>query len=338
MNGLCPRRRLIALALAVVPLGSASGALAQFICDVDPWSQTANSGFGAGPGEVRGFAVTPQNVPDECLVEGVSYLNGVIVNVTQQGGSSTMPIDHVEILESSFNGPPTFTRLTYGPGGNIDNVPSFPAFVEERIPTAPATWTWDLDDDGTLDSFAAPTVFAEGDATPGQFFAYSTNGGPVPCHTGLEGAPINEPCTDGNPNFRSMGVGVAVAAGFATIEGIPPAPLFFRTNNPDADIGSVFDHEWGHEMDASAPDAIDVIRIFDEFGGVICSSPNVPPQSTRSCVLTPAQIQQFLDGKLEVEFDEDDNLVRFEIVPANMFIFADGFESGDTSAWSNTVP
>lgn len=325
----------IVLALVLAP---ACGAHAQFICDLDPWNESPDSAFGAGAGEVRGFAVTSQNVPDECLVSGVSYLNGVIINATQQGGSSTMPIEFVEIQESSLNGPPGPDVLTSGPGGNLTNVPPFPAFVTGRMSTRPTTWAWDLDDDGTLDSYAAGTAFLDGNNTPGQFFPISTNGPVVPCHTGLQGMRIDEPCVNGNPDFRSIGLGVETAAGLA-VGVVLGVPLELRTNNPEAAGDFFLDIIWDQSSFAGAPPAaIDALRVFDGTGGQICEFPNVPPGSPRSCLLTPTQIQQFLEGELDVEFDEDDQITRAGIIPANDFIFADGFESGDTTSWSNTVP
>lgn len=336
----CPSTRPLAAAFAVALVASATVTYAQFVCDVDPWSQTANSGFGAGPGEIRGFAVTPQSVPAECLVDNNSVFTGVVVNATQQGGASTMPIERIDILDSGFNGPPGSIVISSGPGGTVQNVPTFPAFVESRLPTNPVGWDWDLDDDGSIDNWVAPTVYLDGDATPGQFLPFSTNGGVVPCNTGLDGSPINEPCSDGDPNFRSMGIGVETAAGFSPINGLGTAPpLFLRTTNPDAAPDNEIDFLWdfGDGL-GTLPSAIETIRLFDDGDTMICERQNVAPGQVRSCLLTPAQIQQFLEGKLEVEFDENDNIVRFEIVPANQFIFADGFESGDTSSWSNTVP
>lgn len=43
----------------------------------------------------------------------------------------------------------------------------------------------------------------------------------------------------------------------------------------------------------------------------------------------------FYDTPLTIEREE---LVRREIVPVHSELFADGFESGDLSAWSSTVP
>ena len=209
-----------------------------------------------------------------------------------------------------------------------------------RLPTDVAVWDWDLDDNGSLDNYVGPTVYADGDSTGGQFFPFSTIGGVVPCHTGLDGSPINEPCSNGDPNFRSMGIGLEAAAGFAEITGLGTAPpLQFRTNNPDMDPADDLDFLWDAGV-GTGPMIIDIdlMRIFDAAGGEICQRQNVAPGQSQSCLLTPAEIQQFLDGKLEVQFDENGNTARFDIVPADMFIFADGFESGDTSSWSNTVP
>lgn len=303
-------------------------------------SQPANSGFGAGPGEVRGFAVTPQSVPAECLADNNSWLTGVIINASQQGGASNMPIERVEILDSSFNGPPGSTVIASGPGGTIAGVPPFPAFVEDRLPIDVTSWDWDLDDNGQHDNWLALVAILDGDATPGQFLPFSTNGGPVPCHTGLDGSPIDEPCTNGDPNFRSMGIGVEIAAGIAQITGLGAAPpLQVRTNNPDVDPASDLDFIWDEGVGSGTPVLdIDLMKIFDEPGALICSFPNVPPRSSRSCHLTPAQIEQFHFGELELELVDNSNVVRSEIFPANLFIFADGFESGDTSSWSTTVP
>ena len=215
MRVACPRTRPLFAAIFAVWLASAAITQAQFVCDVDPWSQMANSAFGAGPGEIRGFAVTPQSVPAECLVDNNSFLTGVIINASQQGGASTMPIERVDILASSFTGPPSSAEIASGRPGIIEDVPPFPSFVLSRLPTNVAGWDWDLDDNGSLDNWVAPTAYLDGDATPGQFIPFSTNGGMVPCHTGLDGAPIDEPCSDGDPNFRSMGIGIETAAGFA---------------------------------------------------------------------------------------------------------------------------
>ena len=63
-----------------------------------------------------------------------------------------------------------------------------------------------------------------------------------------------------------------------------------------------------------------------------------PRGATGSVQLTQSQVEEWQKGELYVRFKHKADLDMENIAPADPELFTDGFESGDTSAWSNTVP
>jgi len=302
-----------------------------FPCDLENWDGTPDSGFGAGPGEIRAFATTLQVIPQECMSGGVSWVNGVIVNATRTGVSPTMPIELVEIRVNPVNDPPSLNVVSTGPGRNIPNVAVFPTSTRQIFPVEPKTFVFDADDNGTVDEYVAGVVYIDGDSTPDQFVSTSRTGPIVPCFTGLEGQPIDEPCSNGDPLLHGMGLGMQTAAGFARIEDIGGTSVSVRTNNPQIDPL--------RNLDILIDAALDELSIMDGPGGpTICTFLNVPAGALSVCPLTAAQAERWRNAQAFIEWISTSAYGEERIIPADHFISADGFESGDTSRWSSTVP
>lgn len=322
---------LIVVCWFVAPPAAAQG----FTCDIEPWDQTPDSGFGAGPGEIRGFATVPQNIPPECISNGVSWVNGVIVNATRTAGSTTMPINNVEVRVVPVNDPPSVDVWATGPGGDVPNVPVFPAYVRQPFPVEIGIYAWDPDGNLVVDDHLAGVVYANGDQTAGQFIPYSQTGNAVDCYTGELGQPIDEPCSNGDPLMRGMGIGLEIAAGHASFEDIGGTSVFVRTNNPLEDGSRELDVHV-RESETLFPIKIEVVDAVD--GPTICTFPDVPPEGVRVCPLTETQAQHWEDGGLSIKLTILNDSDEEPIVPADHYIFADGFEKGDTSTWPVVLP
>jgi len=212
---------------------------------------------------------------------------------------------------------------------SVNAIPVFPSSAVFEVPLVPSghpnpgnilmgdTFFIDVAIDG-----ANQGVFVTADQTgpPGE----------TPCFTGLDGALPTDPCTSGNPNLNAAGLGVNTYTFYsrytsgAQVMGREPLASTWgaRYLAPIGGGGRVTD-----------------LRLREGLGGpVVCEFFNIPDDFAFSCPVTPAQSARLVSGGMFVELNNGGPAQVTRLHSALAFVSTDGFESGDTSAWSSTSP
>jgi len=302
-------------------------------CTIIPW-QTVDGGMGAEAGVVREFA-SRISMPPGCLRGGRVWVPRIHLGLTRTAaGASDMDV-RVSIR------PPQPPGLgPGGPGGSrtdpaahtLPNVPVFPMGTTYEVATGPNS-NQNINDIIWTDDFFI-SVDMDGDKTANQFLV-ADQMGPVDqnCFTAIDGATPADPCTTGNPNLSAAALG---ATGYtfygryphsgAEVDGREPLATIWGARYLGAFPGTTHLEVW---RDATIP-----IR-----GGqtTICQFFDIPADFEFQCTMTAAELALLAAGKINVEIDEDGDVHSTRMIPADLFIFADGFESGDTTVWSATV-
>lgn len=310
-------------------------------CHIRPW-QTVDNGMGAEPGGEREYA-SAIDFPAECTRGGLVWVPIIEFNMTRSGTGET----DVDIS--------VFTRRQQGmeaaalPGDFLTH----PRMVTcEDVPVFSASQTFPFfagpnSNQNINNLLAGDSMFVDarmvGDDTGGFFISVDDNGAPgeIPCWTTLVNGPPDEPCTNGIPDHSASGMG---AVG---------GPFYGRLQNGDqavgnrVGLGSVYATRYvtgggfgGGLFDQSPPVAggsTDIALREGPAGAVICQFQNIPDDFEFDCQLTSGQIDLLEAGGVYLERSGNGPAEAVRMLPANLHIFADGFESGDTSVWSNTV-
>jgi len=176
----------------------------------------------------------------------------------------------------------------------------------------------------------------------------------TPCFT-RAGAAAWEPCTNGDPNLRAIGIGghVAPIAGYGSSDQV----VFPHQTAAWAILKSYYT---GPPLPSNAPSGTNTFRFQithtvpnpivahihrgypGENGPVVLTFPSAQsPIDLDGYVLTNSEIQDLAANRLYFDIHNaahPEGAVRGPILPAQPGIFVDGFESGDTSAWSSSIP
>ncbi len=304
-------------------------------CDIVPW-QTVDNGIGAEPGVVREFAVR-MSVPAACLRGGRTWVTRVRIGVTRLGsGAPDMPVRiALRPPASPADGPPM-------PGGPRSQPASFTLV---NVPIFPGQGIFDLDpipSNGNLNDalhgadFFVSTDF-DGDDTAGQFLVADQIGPQdMACWTGVNGAVPADPCTNGNPNLSSAAFGAGVYTFYGRFN------LTQETIQGREPLGTAWS---GRYLGSPGTGGISDLRLtrstIEEMslGGdeTICEFFSIPEDFSFECEMTPDQLNALGEGRVRAELSGGGPTRTTRIIPADLFIFADGFESGDTSVWNVTI-
>jgi hypothetical protein len=172
--------------------------------------------------------------------------------------------------------------------------------------------------------------------TQGVFLTADQTGpaGETPCYTGINGAVPDDPCTTGNPLLNAAGLG----ADTYTFYGRYPSGAQSMAREP---LASTFSGRYYAQYDQhqgeAAQGGTDLRLREGAPGPVICQFLSVPVDFEYQCALTAGQTGLLHAGGLFVELTTGTQVRTSRMIPADLFLFADGFESGDVSAWSGSV-
>jgi len=345
---MCLHPRSIALQTMLISLPLASLVTAQDPCTVRAYDGTNENGVGAAVGFVLEYC-TEVTVPDVCLDRGAYFINAVEFQATQTGGDTTMPFTaQVRRTPTGLQGPTPPGEIVAGPTQDTaEGVPGFPS-SQSWVTTV-------LDSVGSFSvGFAAvelnsACIVVDGNATVDQFIAADqTPATPiVPCWTGqVPGMPDEDCRKAGFPNLNALAAGLQVSPHAALGDGsqqVPPngtTAVAVVRGGPEKAGGTDFWFEVVH--DVANPTAAHIHNAPPgSNGGIVVNfgDPTSPIQATG--VDMSGLLNELLAGDLYVNVHSaafPAGEVRGQIEPAGAQIFADGFESGDTTAWSNSVP
>ena len=301
-------------------------------CYITP-GQTVDDGMGAEPGVVREF-VNGISIPPECLRGGRVWVPRIRIGVTRTAGGAPDMEVRVSIRApqppglgpnpppGNFRTPPTTHTLT--------NVPFFPAVGDNLVHI-------EGDNNQNLNNilwgdYFYPSVDMNGNNTQNQFVV-ADEMGPIDqnCYTGVNGETPLDLCTNGNADLSDPWVGVDTATFYGRYSGQFPAAVDGREP-----LGTV----WGARYigafgatsfavwhDASVPLGA------PEGEELICEFFDIPADFEFQCTMTVPQLAALAAGGIFVELTQGASVRRTSMIPADIFIFADGFESGDTSVW-----
>ncbi|MDH3405051.1 MAG: CHRD domain-containing protein [Acidobacteriota bacterium] len=320
-------------------------AVAQDPCTLTPYDGSNENGLGAAPGFLIELC-SEIDVPAVCLDRGNYFINAVQVEATRTSGDTTMPFTaQVRRAVPPAAGPPV--EIVAGPvSDEVQGVPSFPQ-----------SQTWVTTTLGPGDRFSvgfdavqltSACVVVDGDQAMGQFFGTDeTPATPINlCWKGDPPGLPNEDCRNGAPDLRALRVGLRVAPHGGVADGSqqnPPVPTSATGTvrlGPNQPGGTSFWLEVVH--DVPNPTAAHIHEAPPGSNGPIVVPLGDP---TSPIVLPDVDMTGLLDelfaGNLYVNVHTAANPggeIRGQIGSAGDLIFADGFESGDTTAWGSTVP
>ncbi len=296
-------------------------------CVVFP-ANSVDNGMGAELGHVREFGSRIQ-VPPECLSGGRTFIPLAFVALTRvASGSPNLTFDAFLRRPDKGTGfpssPPTPPNTV-----SVDAIPIFPSHTVSEVSLVPP----DHPNPGNI--LVGDTIYIDvaiDGVNQGVFVTADQTGPPgeTPCFTGLDGALPTDPCTNGNPNLNAAGLGVNTYTYYgrynsgAQVMGREPLASTWpaRYLAPPGGGGRVTD-----------------LRLREGPGGpVVCEFFNIPDDFGFTCPVTPAHIARLAGGGMFVEVDEGGPPQVFRLDSAAAFLFTDGFESGDTSAWSSKTP
>ncbi|MCZ6726155.1 MAG: hypothetical protein O7A98_02230 [Acidobacteria bacterium] len=302
-------------------------------CTIIPW-QTVDNGLGAETGVVREFA-SRISMPPGCLRGGRVWVPRIHLGLTRTAaGASDMDV-RVSIR------PPQPPGLgPGGPGGSrtdpathtLPNVPVFPMGTTYEVATGPNS-NQNINDLVFGDTFFV-SLDMDGDETMNQFMVADETG-PVDqnCFTGIDGATPADPCTTGNPNLSAAALG---ATGYTFYGRFPHSGA--ETDGREPLAGS-----WAARYLGAFPGTTN-LRVWRDSselhfagGQTICQFFDIPADFEFQCPMSATELDLLAAGRIFVELTEDGNVNSVRMIPADLFLFADGFESGDTTVWSATV-
>lgn len=253
-----------------------------------------------------------------------------------------------------------------GPSANpepfVAEIPPVPAFPESEFVYSDLSRTFDDVFELFRDDYVLPardrvyTCARLEQPAAGRFLAVDrTATTPLTdCFTRADGG-LWEPCTNGDPALRALGLGVHVSpiAGLGSARQVAPPHLGDR-------VGAAFVYYTGAALPANPPPGDNTFRfriVHDvtnpTAAHVHLGAPgqNGPPIVTfaepaspideAGFLLLPAEVEAL--GDLRLYFDvhsaaHPEGELRGRLIPAQPPLFVDGFESGDTSAWSGSQP
>jgi len=342
----------ICLFLAVA-LPQAARALPQ-PCTIHPADGTAENGFAPGNGEhPRTFcsqmAVPASDAGLNCLWGDYFYVDAVGAGFTATGSVTDSPVQ-VEARADALGLPGDPLDGFPVVDGNVPPPPLFPSFQENFYDRYAYTfygrYVEETSHHRTVESSFWACTHRDVGVARGYITVDTSGSTPFnPCFTGVNGGPINDPCTDGDPNLRAIGIFAQVSpiAGIGSGADVaPPTPsasrAHFRAWYTDTPTFTVrIDH------DVASPSAAHIHLGQPGENGPVVVDLGTPtsPIVVSGISLTGPQVTDLSRNQLYFDIHSPTypgGEVRGQIYPAQPPIFADGFQSGDTSAWSTTVP
>lgn len=341
------RSRLALFAALLLASGLAARLLAQDPCTLTPYDNTNENGLGAAPGFVIEYC-SEMAVPEVCLDRGTYWINAVQVEATQTSGVTTMPFTaQVRRAIVTAFGPTPPEEVVAGPTADVvEGVPMFPASQTWVTPTLNSVGRFSVGYDAVQLTSACGIL--DGNATAGQFFA--TDESPatpsILCWKGDPPANPNEDCRDGAPNLRSLKVGLKVAPHGGPASGDQEVPPVATSATGTARLGP--NQPGGKDYwievlhDVANPTAAHIHNAPAGVNGPIVLDLGDPtsPIFLPNVDLT-GLVDELFARQLYVNVHSAANPggeIRAQLEPAGNSIFADGFESGDISAWTSSVP
>ena len=341
------RSRLALFTALLLAPGLAARAPAQDPCTLTPYDSTNENGLGAAPGFVVEYC-SEMAVPAVCLDRGTYWINAVQVEATQTNGDTTMPFTaQVRRAIVAPFGPTPPGEVVAGPTSDVvQGVPAFPASQTWVTTTLNPEGLYSVGFDAIQLTSACGIV--DGDATAGQFLATDESAG-TPINLCWKGDPPGDPvedCRVGAPNLRSLRVGLRVAPHGGPASGEQEVPPVATTATgtarlgPNVPGGTDFWIEVVH--DVANPTGAHIHNAPAGANGPVVVDLGDPtsPIFVPSIDLS-ALVDELFGRELYVNVHSAANPsgeIRGQLFPAGDNIFADGFESGDTAAWSSSVP
>ena len=303
------------------------------ICLVAPVDGSAENGVGAEAGVVREF-VQDLDIPLECRTDGGNtWVLGHelrVTRVTPSAATVTAEIS-VRMLEPGRSREPVQVLIES-------------RFIEISTSVFPAIgvrWTdFDRPQRAAPALGIGPSVKLDGDLTQNQFVTVDQSP-TTPLRTcwTRTGTLAWEVCTNGNPAIRGIGLSVRVAPIFADL---PPlgSNSAITSTVPNAVNQITLDFS-GIGPASSVINSIDVL----EAGGSIpiCSSAGVfpflcPLTETQAAMARQSQLVVLVAPRIVPLSDGVPATITAQLISADHYVFANGFESGDPGFWTSSSP
>ena len=324
----------------------AGPAAAQDPCTLMPFDGTNENGLGAQPGFVVEYC-SEIVVPPVCLDGGNYFINAVQIEATETTGASTMPITAQVRRAFIGAGPMKPNAIVAGPTQDVvQNVPNFPASRRWVTTVLQASGRFSVGLDAV--QITSACTILDGSQTPGQFLGTDESAGTAinPCWKGDPPDNPDEDCRNGAPALRALRTGLKVSPHGGMADGsqeVPPVNTAAHGTvrlGPNVPGGLIFWVEIDH--DVANPTGAHIHRGAPGMNGPIVRDLGDPT----SPIFVPAVdltdlIDDLFGGELYVNIHSaafPNGEIRSEILNASNLVFEDGFESGDTTSWSNTVP
>ena len=337
-------------------------------CSTHPPDQTAENGFAPGAGETSREFCSNVSVPTtdgsyNCLWGDYYYVDSVTTDLTataavppgtiyisaRQNTAGNVPGARLEGIVRGYVtlSPPTFPQFTRSRNSRYHSIALARLRALRRGHRRIVT-----------DPFVQACLELRAQQSAGYFVTVDRSAGTpfTPCHTGVDGGPVTDPCTNGDPNLRAVGLGGSFAPiGSLGYGGwtVPPTSSSSVVElwgwshgavpiGPDGEVlpmaGTLPTFRFHIEHDVASPTAVHIHAGAPLENGPVVVDLGDPtsPIDVDNVVLTAQQIDLLGRNLLYVDIHSSafpSGEVRGQVLPAQPPLFADGFESGDTSAW-----
>jgi len=314
--------------LSCVLVASTSIAGAPDACDIMPFD-SVNNGMGAEMGAVREFA-SGISIPGGCRQNGRTWIPLVGVNLTRTAqGAPDLDFDVFIRSPDGIGGPPS----SFHTDPNHVTASGIPLFPSSQYVEFNASANNNQNVNNVLwGDYQYIDAAIDGDLFPGVFITADQTGTPgeTPCFTAINGAVPLDPCTNGNPNLNAAGLG----AGSYTYYGryTSGSQIMGREHLPSTWSARYLNSDLQREATLN-------LAITEGSGGpIICQYSSIPTDFSFVCGMTAGQLALLAAGGVYAEEEVDGITSTTLVIPAEIFIYADGFESAGTTVWSASTP
>jgi len=303
------------------------------ICIVNAVDGTVENGVGAEPGVVREF-VQDLDVPPECqTIAGNTWVLAHELRVTRVNPSSP-----------TVNAQVTVRRLEAARDMQPAQVLIESRFVAVDTSTFPAFGVGWTSFDGPPRAAPAlelgPAVLLDGDQADNQFVTVD-QGAATPVRTCFTRAGIGawELCTNGNPAIRGVGLTLRVTPVLADFPSLGPG-IGITSSLPSGSNTAHLDFSGT----GPAEDLIDLAELREPGNPTpICSSPGLFPffcnlSASQEAKLRRSELVIVLTPTIIPPFKSRQTPIESQLISADDYVFANGFEGGDPGLWSSVAP
>jgi hypothetical protein len=303
------------------------------ICLVNAVDGTVENGVGAEPGVVREF-VQDLDVPPECqTIAGNTWVLAHELRVTRVNPSSPTVNAQVMVrrLEATRNMQPAQVLIES----------RFVAVDTSTFPAFGVGWT---SFDGPPRAAPAlelgPAVLLDGDQAANQFVTVD-QGTATPVRTCFTRAGVGawELCTNGNPAIRGVGLTLQVTPVLADFPNLGPG-IGITSSLPSGSNTAHLDFSGT----GPAGDLIDLVELREPGNPTpICSSPGLFPflcslSASQEAKLRHSELVIVLTPTIIPPFKSLQTPIESQLISADDYVFANGFEGGDPGLWSSVSP